>query len=366
MKYYLEPILKLILKRGRAKSLWARPEVKRARRRTEVRREPFLPTTQSHGLCSRSQPKGVFKWVPLQGIRRFVQIGVLVGLIAVIYTNLYAHYRAARALEDLTGFQGQVLMAIDRTCERMEDPQLWLDSTTGTLWSMKIRGVEFTDPLAAAEAMAASRSMYTPLLFSVLIPVLGTLLLGRVFCSWICPGTLLFEIGHPLRRLLRLAEIPPAEVKFSFKNKYIFLGVGLVCAAVTGLPLFANIYPPAVISRILHAWIFGTAFKAMLAVLGLMLLFEVFVSPRWWCRTMCPGGALYGLIGAKRLVRVKVNTQTCTLCRKCHASCPMGLKPEEQCTSLECDNCGVCLGHCPEKALGFGLQVPGRSQREQA
>ena len=59
----LELISELILKRGRAKSLWARPEVKRARRRTEVRREPFLPTTQTHGLCSRPQPKGVLKWV---------------------------------------------------------------------------------------------------------------------------------------------------------------------------------------------------------------------------------------------------------------------------------------------------------------
>ena len=59
----IELISKLILQRDPAKSLWARPEVKRARRRTGVRREPFLPTTQSHGLCSRSQPKGVLKWV---------------------------------------------------------------------------------------------------------------------------------------------------------------------------------------------------------------------------------------------------------------------------------------------------------------
>lgn len=298
------------------------------------------------------------KYYYLQGFRRLVQIGVIVGLIAAIYTNLYAHYRAARALEDLKGFQGRVLMAIDRYCESLDDPQRWLDGTTGTLWSMKIHGVEFTDPLAAAEATAASRSLYMPLLFSIMIPVLGTLLLGRVFCSWICPGYLFFEIGNQLRRLLRLAEIPPARVKFSFQNKYIFLGIGLVCAAITGLPLFANVYPPAVISRIFHAWIFGTALKAMLVVLGLILLFEVFVSPRWWCRTMCPGGALYGLIGTKRLLRVKVR-ESCTSCGKCQPTCPMGLNPETQSTGIECDNCGVCLRHCPQKSLGFGLQWPG-------
>ena len=74
----LEPVSKMILQRhdralepqivkqvsgDRARSLWARPEVERARRRTEVRREPFSPTTQSHGLRSRSQPKGVLKSV---------------------------------------------------------------------------------------------------------------------------------------------------------------------------------------------------------------------------------------------------------------------------------------------------------------
>ncbi len=301
----------------------------------------------------------------LQIIRRGVQMGVCLGLFALIFVNLYAHYRAARALEDLKGFQGKVLLSIDQLCDTVEDPQPWLDSLTGTLWSMRIGPVEFTDPLAAAEAIAASRALHTPLLLSILLPVIGTLLLGRVFCSWICPGYLLFEVGSLLRRLLRLAEIPPGQLRFSYKNKYTFLGVGLVFACITGVPLFANIYPPAVLSRVFHAWVFGTALKAMVITLGLMLLVEVIVSPRWWCRTMCPGGALYGLIGAKRLVRVKVNTETCTLCRKCHPSCPMGLKPEEDASSIECDNCGVCLGHCPEKSLGFGLHVPGCSSKEQ-
>jgi ferredoxin-type protein NapH len=301
-----------------------------------------------------------------QTIRRLVQVGVTLGLFVLIFVNLYAHYRAARALEDLKGFQGQVLSSMDQFCDTLDDPQPLLDSLTGTLWSMKIGPVEFTDPLAAAEAIAASRALHTPLLLSILLPVIGTLLLGRVFCSWICPGYLLFEMGNGLRWLLRLAEITPGQLQFSYKNKYTFLGVGLVFAFITGVPLFANIYPPAVLSRVFHAWVFGTALKAMVITLALMLLVEVIVSPRWWCRTMCPGGALYGLIGAKRLVSVKVNTEACTLCRKCHPSCPMGLKPEEEASSIECDSCGVCLGHCPEKALGFGLQVPGRSRKEQA
>ena len=59
----LEAIPKPVLKRDRAKSSWARPEVERARRRAGARRERFSPRTQIHGLCSRSQSKVVLGWL---------------------------------------------------------------------------------------------------------------------------------------------------------------------------------------------------------------------------------------------------------------------------------------------------------------
>ena len=61
----LELIPKPVFERNRAKKPWSRPEVKRARRRTGVRREPFLPITLIHGFCSRLQRKEVLGWVLL-------------------------------------------------------------------------------------------------------------------------------------------------------------------------------------------------------------------------------------------------------------------------------------------------------------
>ncbi len=113
--------------------------------------------------------------------------------------------------------------------------------------------------MSAAEVIAAGKTIYGPLLLSILIPVLVTLVLGKVFCSWICPANLLLEVTGKLRKLLRLAELPPAEVRFSRGNKYVLLGVGLAVAAIVGLPMFALIYPPAALSRLAHAWIFGTS-----------------------------------------------------------------------------------------------------------
>lgn len=223
---------------------------------------------------------------------------------------------------------------------------------------MQIFGLDLTDPLAAAEMLATSKHIHWPLIASIAIPVVLALLLGKVFCSWMCPGYVLFEITGKLRKLLRLAEIEPGEVKFSHGNKYILLGVGLVIAMIASAPLFALIYPPAVISRAAHAWVFGTTLTGMVVLLGGMVAVEVFFSPRWWCRTVCPGGALYGLIGWIRPVRVKLAKSSCTGCMDCLPVCEMGINPITQSSSIECDNCGVCIPHCAPGALVFTIGLP--------
>ena len=298
----------------------------------------------------------------LQTLRHACRLAVLLVVVAVVYLSLYAHDRAARAMEDdqfLTGVAGRILRSIDTGVASMADPEAFLDGYKGILWSMRFADVNLTNPLAAAEMTAASRSVHWPLIVSILIPVVVTLALGRVFCSWMCPAGLLFELTDKLRSLLRLAEIKPAAVRFSHGNKYVVLAVGLVIAALTAAPIFALLYPPAVVSRIAHAWVFGTALAGMLTLLGVMIAVEVFVSPRWWCRTMCPGGALYALIGWPRLLRVRLRTAQCTSCGDCAPVCPVGIDPVGESASIECDNCGVCIGHCPTRALYYTIGLPG-------
>jgi len=294
---------------------------------------------------------------------------VLALVAGMVYLSLYAHYRAAHVLDDdteMVGYRGQILSKIDEHVGGMEDPQKFLDDNKGTVWSMRIGGWDLTDPLAAAEAIAASRSVHVPLLMSILVPVLVTLVLGKVFCSWICPANLLFEISGKLRKLLRLAELPPAEVEFSRVNKYVLLAIGLIFAAVVGLPIFALIYPPAAMSRLIHAWIFGTSLTGILILLGIIALVEVVISPRWWCRTMCPGGALYGLIGWPRLLRVKLDEDRCTMCRKCVPVCEPGLDPVHESYGIECDNCGECVRHCPDRALRYTIGLPAVARRDKS
>ncbi len=298
----------------------------------------------------------------LQIVRRLVQASVLLVTVSVALLCLYAHYRAARVIDDdqlMAGLRGEVVTKmVHPYVDRLADPQAFLDGNKGTLWSMRLMGVDIADPLAAAEMAAASKRIHWPLIASAAIPIVITLLFGRVFCSWLCPGYVLFELTGKLRRLLRLAEIRPGEVVFSHRNKYIGLFVGLALAALFSAPLFALIYPPVVISRALHAWVFGTSLVGIFVVLGVIVAFELFVSPRWWCRTMCPGGAVYGLIGWIRPVRIRLNADRCTGCRDCIPVCEEGINPITQSMSIECDNCGVCIRHCPDEALYYTISLP--------
>ncbi len=297
----------------------------------------------------------------LQGLRRTVQISVIAVMLGMAYLSLYGHHRATHSLEEATqepGVRAAVLAQYDKRIEALDDPQEFLDRNKGTVWSSLIFGLDVTDPLAAAEAVAAGKTVYLPLLLSILFPVIVTLLLGKVFCSWICPANLLLEITGKLRGLLRFAEIPPAEVKFSRANKYVLLAVGLLIAAIVGLPIFALIYPPAALSRLLHGWIFGTSVTGILVVLGVIVVFELLVSPRWWCRVMCPGGALYGLIGWPRLWRVRLDADRCTHCGKCEPACEPGLDPVIESYGIECDNCGECIKACPQQALRYTVGLP--------
>jgi ferredoxin-type protein NapH len=154
------------------------------------------------------------------------------------------------------------------------------------------------------------------------------------------------------------------NVGFWRGNKYVLLAVGLLGSAVLSVPLIGYLYPPAVLARELHGWAYalslgseGTWQRALTAagaaLLGLVAV-EVFISRRMWCRYLCPGGALYSLLGARRLIKVTPPDERCDQCGLCVTECGMGLNPMAGITGVECDNCLACLSHCPPDALHLG------------
>jgi len=182
-----------------------------------------------------------------------------------------------------------------------------------------------------------------------LIGAIG-LFIGRFPCGWFCPFGWFQEIVYKLR-------LP----KFSAPNwlrhsKFVILGVVTIFVAWwTFEPWFCKVCPAGTLGAGLPwlgwaargseyaegmqflTWVFGLK-VALLA--GLVLLSGMMRRP--FCRFVCPLGAMFGLTNKVSLMRLEVDTETCTLCRACEKSCPMDLKPYEDVGSVDCIRCLAC------------------------
>jgi len=301
----------------------------------------------------RRRLPGSMKW--LQIARRTCQFTILVLLVAIPTLSLYDNLRNQR---DEAGIQAHMGTRVVHTAVGgMDDPSAITQSVRGSVWTFKVGSVLISDPLAGVDFTAASGVLWDPFLLTILIPVVFTLILGRVFCGWICPADLLFEVADKVRTWAGIER----DIEFSRTTKYAVLAIGTLASFWLGTQVFAEIYPPRVISGELYLWItFGVAGAGAWFLLAIVA-FEVFVSRRFWCRYMCPGGALYSLLGRHRLVRIKVSESRCTGCEKCLPVCEFGLDPMNGITGAECNNCGMCIRACAPRALGFHLELPHKS-----
>ncbi len=315
----------------------------------------------------------------LQWLRMACRTFILLSLIAVPVLVQYRRYLDQGMLEEVLESQTNspqkmglqlthALLREDSSKAKSKAAAESLSGFRGNTWSGSIFGIRFMDPLAALEISWSARGVTRVVLTAVLLPLILTLLLGRVFCSWICPAGFLFEISGKFRGLLARLGNKVGDRHFKRRNKYVLLAAGLVMSTLIGLPLLSSFYPPALLVADLQGQVdymygqtepftfsLGGLTTGFLFCLGLVF-FEWFVSKRAWCRYFCPGGALYSLLGARRLWRVRRNKSHCTDCGDCTIACPMALNPMKDSTGLECDNCLACVSACPEKgALGLNF-----------
>ncbi len=100
--------------------------------------------------------------------------------------------------------------------------------------------------------------------------------------------------------------------------------------------------------------------------LGLPFVVLELLAPRFWCRALCPLGALYGYFGRPARLRVRVDREQARRlrCRRCTEACPMGIPVMEGyvlagATSIghpDCTRCGACTEVCPTGVLRLGFR----------
>ena len=302
-------------------------------------------------------------------VRRGIQLGALGLLLAVPALNyggiLYQQYgRNGYHKISLTGtvFEQWLYHLFSITLGRLPDPAVRSMDWVGNFGSFSIFGFPILDPVVAAETVFRAPGVWLALLAGAALPLLVAALLGRVFCGWVCPVNTLLE-GFDLlrRRALPKIGVRPPDLAVPRWAKWALLFTGLAAAVAFDVALWANLLPHVQIGRdVFSLMVFGVTNGGVLIFSG-VILGELLLSRRAWCRSLCPTGALLGLFGSLAPFRVRKAERACIEgCTACARICPMGVNPAGSFSLAECYNCGVCTAACPDDLLTLGFAPPHR------
>jgi len=194
----------------------------------------------------------------------------------------------------------------------------------------------------------------------LLIAVIGmTIISGRVFCGWICPlGTLgEFTAKISSRLKIRKRELPRELDNKLRYLKYVVLIVIIYFTWKMGTLVWRDYDPWVAYMHLSAGWSEMVERPVAFIVLFGTVIFASLFIERFWCRYLCPLGALLAPLQKLSLIKVRRSDEHCIHCHLCSGICPVRLDPEAQEveTSAECIACGECVEKCPkEKALFFG------------
>ena len=247
------------------------------------------------------------------------------------------------------------------------------------------------DPLLGLSSALAARSFFIKIIPAVVLLVLS-IILGRFFCGWICP------MGTTIDGFDNTAHAKAVNEKASrFKwikhsvLMVIFIGALLsvqLAGYVDPIPLFTRtvvtfIYPLFVLlidgifgllmsipfledtvfsineslrGIILPIHIMAFRGSVIIGLIFLLILGFAYFNRRFWCRNLCPLGALLGLFSRFRWYRRRVSDE-CTECGLCRRKCRMDAIPPDFKTTdnAECISCMDCQAVCPVDAVSFGF-----------
>ncbi len=219
----------------------------------------------------------------------------------------------------------------------------------GTLASLRIGPISLVDPALGLSTTLATGSLILSLLGGLILPVLLALLLGPVFCSWLCPwGWVSEQIAWLKGRVGRTPKQKPRSVG---RLRWSFLALVMVLSGVLGLPIVALISAPRLVTVLATEAIFlGAASLGTLSLLGGLFLLELILPRRLWCRALCPVGALLVLLRTSRTINVGWTKATCTPADcglSCIGACSWQLDPRHLGPIAGCTRCGACIQSCP-------------------
>jgi len=228
------------------------------------------------------------------------------------------------------------------------------------------------DPLVAISTILTTHTLYWPLLWA-LCTVILTIIFGRFFCSWVCPfGSLHHFVGFmgnrkkPPSQKIQLNKYRKAQ-----RIKYFILILFLAMAAFpslaatlqTGLldpiPLVTrsfNLVLLPIVDRSVNFISVSSRFYEGAWLIFVMFLTAVLLNlaiPRFYCRFICPLGALFAILGRFAIWRIGKNQGECIDCKLCEHSCEGGCEPSGNIKISECVLCFNCREDCKDEVISY-------------
>jgi ferredoxin-type protein NapH len=239
----------------------------------------------------------------------------------------------------------------------------------GNFLNIHVGTVAFSDPLAVLQ-VAIINQYFTPKFIISAGLVLGiALMLGTVFCSWMCPFGLLSEWFHALSDRILPRNTKRLGFRRGFLIKLTLFTVGLCAIAyLFRRPLLNQMSMPFAYSQIFQYLYTQKQLAYITFFVVIVLIIEFIGGARVWCRCICPQSVFLTLVKNLNPMRLKVafNSERC-LCRKsetpCQRACSLALDPTllNRVWETECNNCGACVDACLSvgQALCFQWRVGG-------
>ncbi|HSB17191.1 MAG TPA: 4Fe-4S binding protein [Bryobacteraceae bacterium] len=227
------------------------------------------------------------------------------------------------------------------------------------------------DPLAAVTTALSTGALYKGLLWSLVI-LIPTLFLGRFFCGWVCPlGTLHHFFSSLKSEKKRGKQRLDSNRWKRWQNLKYYILIAVLVAAAFGSGLAGILDPIPLIVRSLALSVLPAVNYALNATFdisvlsfkqpyfrqgfffGLLLVAIIalnFRITRFWCRALCPLGALLGLASRWSILGIEKRASQCGDCNRCLLHCQGGDDPIPGATwrKAECHLCFNCVADCPE------------------
>lgn len=208
-----------------------------------------------------------------------------------------------------------------------------------------------------------SFAQYYPQMIEAIAIVPVTILLGRFFCGWMCAFGTMGDIIHHISSKVfkvsfRISEKADRVLKYF---KYVLLGFLILIVWSFGLNLSGtNPWDAfgvlATIGKMPDVSYAFTEFTVGSIILVLIVIGSFFIE-RFFCRYLCPLGAVFAIVSRLKLVKISKTRDKCGACKICTKSCAMGipLYKYDKVESGECINCLKCIPACPRKNISESI-----------